>query len=125
MSRFTVYKEIDIAAAHFLREYHGKCERLHGHNYRIRVYVSADELDSEGMVLDFVQLKELMRELIHERFDHQFLNETPPFDVLNPSSEHLARYCAEELAARLDDGRIRVSECHVWETDTSCAIYRR
>jgi 6-pyruvoyltetrahydropterin/6-carboxytetrahydropterin synthase len=123
--RFTVYKEIDIAAAHFLREYHGKCERLHGHNYRIRVYVGADELDSEGMVVDFVQLKALMRELIHDVFDHQNLNDTPPFDVLNPSSEHLARHCAEAIAARLDDGRVRVTECHVWETDTSCAIYRR
>jgi 6-pyruvoyltetrahydropterin/6-carboxytetrahydropterin synthase len=123
--RFTVYKELDFAASHFLREYHGKCERLHGHNYKVQVHVSADELDSEGMVVDFVQLKALMHELIHERFDHRHINEIPPFDVLNPTSEHLARYIAEEIAARLDDGRVRVSEVHIWETDTSCAVYRR
>ena len=123
--RFTVYKELEIAAAHFLREYHGKCENLHGHNYRIRVYVGADELDSEGMVLDFVELKQAMLDVIDARFDHRNINEIAPFDTLNPTAENLARHFAEELAARLDNGRVRVTECHVWETSTSCAVYRR
>lgn len=123
--RFSVYKEIEFAASHFLREYHGKCEALHGHNYRVRVYVSADELDSEGMVVDFVALKALMMEVIDARFDHRHINEIPPFDTVNPTAENLARYFAEEIAQRLDDERIRVSECRVWETARNCAVYRR
>lgn len=125
LPRYTVYKEIEFAASHFLREYHGKCERLHGHNYKVQVFVSADELDSEGMVVDFVELKALMLEIIDGRFDHRHINEIPPFDTLNPTAENLARYIAEEIGARLDDARMRVSECRVWETATSCAVYRR
>ena len=122
--RFTVFKETDFAAAHFLREYHGKCESLHGHNYRVRVYVGAEELDSEGMVVDFVELKRVMLDVI-ERLDHRNINDIPPFDVLNSTSEHLARYIAEEVAKVVDNDRARVTECHVWETDRNCAIYRR
>jgi 6-pyruvoyltetrahydropterin/6-carboxytetrahydropterin synthase len=123
--RFTVFKEIGFAAAHFLREYHGKCEALHGHNYRVRVYVGADELDPEGMVLDFVELRRVLREVVDERLDHRHLNEVPPFDSRNPTAEHIAQWIAEEAAARIDDARVRVVECHVWETETNCAIYRR
>jgi 6-pyruvoyltetrahydropterin/6-carboxytetrahydropterin synthase len=122
--RFSVFKETDFAAAHFLREYCNQCENLHGHNYRVRVYVGADELDATGMVIDFVQLKAAMMEVVL-RFDHHNINEVPPFDSLNPTAEHVARYIAEEVAARLDNERVRVTECHLWETDRSCAIYRR
>ncbi|MDQ3023430.1 MAG: 6-carboxytetrahydropterin synthase QueD [bacterium] len=122
--RYTVFKETDFAAAHFLREYHGKCEALHGHNYRVRLYVGADELDAEGMVLDFVALKRAMQQVIG-RLDHANINELEPFDLLNPTAEHIARYIAEGVAAQVDDARVRVSECHVWETDRSCAIYAR
>jgi len=123
--RFTVFKEISFAAAHFLREYHGKCETLHGHNYRVRVYVGADELDSEGMVVDFVQLREVLRRIVDERLDHWNLNDVAPFDRLNPTAEHIAQWIGDEAAAQVDDARVRVTECHVWETETNCAIYRR
>jgi 6-pyruvoyltetrahydropterin/6-carboxytetrahydropterin synthase len=122
--RFTVYKEQDFAASHFLREYHGKCENLHGHNYRVRVYVGADDLDHEGMVVDFMQLKAAMGTVL-SRLDHAHINDVPPFDVLNPTAEHIARYIAEEVASSVDDDRARVTQCHVWETDRNCAIYRR
>jgi 6-pyruvoyltetrahydropterin/6-carboxytetrahydropterin synthase len=122
--RFTVFKETDFAAAHFLREYRNQCENLHGHNYRVRVYVGADELDSTGMVIDFVKLKSAMMEVVR-RFDHHNINEVPPFDLLNPTAEHVARYIAEEVATAIDSDRVRVTECHLWETDRSCAIYRR
>jgi 6-pyruvoyltetrahydropterin/6-carboxytetrahydropterin synthase len=122
--RYTVVKEQDFSAAHFLREYHGKCEQLHGHNYRVRVHVGADELDSEGLVVDLVALKAAMREVIGP-LDHTCLNELEPFAELNPSLEHLARYIAEEVAARIDDRRARVIRCEVWETDRNCAVYRR
>src|SRR5687767_5266660 len=102
--RFTVFKETDFAAAHFLREYHGKCENLHGHNYRVRVYAGADELDGEGMVVDFVLLKRALLEVVN-RFDHRNINDVPPFDTLNTTSEHLAQYIAEEVARAVDDAR--------------------
>ena len=123
--KYTVYKEIEFAASHFLREYHGKCEELHGHNYTVRVYVGGDELDGEGMVVDFVQLKGLMRELIHDRLDHKHINDVPPFDQMNPTSENMARHFAEAIAERLDDSRCRVTECRVYETARNCAMYRR
>lgn len=123
--RFTVCKEIQFAASHFLREYHGKCEALHGHNYRVQLCVGADELDGEGMVLDFVELRQVLREIVDERLDHAHLNDTPPFDKLNPTAEHIAQWIAEEVATRVDDSRVRVTECRVWETDTNCAVYRR
>jgi 6-pyruvoyltetrahydropterin/6-carboxytetrahydropterin synthase len=122
--RYTVFKETDFAAAHFLREYHGKCEALHGHNYRVRLYVGADVLDSEGMVVDFVELKAALLAVLG-RLDHANINEVAPFTELNPTAENIARHIAEEVAARVDDERVRVVECHVWETDRSCAIYRR
>ena len=122
--RFEVSKELDFSAAHFLREYQGECERLHGHNYRVRVFVGADELDSEGLVVDFSKLKAALKRVI-ERFDHRLLNEVEPFDELNPSLEHLARYIAEEVAQAVDDERCRVTECHLWETERNCAVYRR
>jgi 6-pyruvoyltetrahydropterin/6-carboxytetrahydropterin synthase len=122
--RFTVVKEQDFAAAHYLREYQGNCEKLHGHNYRVQVHVGCNELDGEGLVLDFQKLKQAMREVIAP-FDHASLNEVPPFDTMNPTCEHLARHIAEKVAKQIDDGRARVTECHVWETDRNCAVYRR
>lgn len=122
--RFVVYKEQDFAAAHFLREYQGQCEHLHGHNYVVRVYAGCDELDSEGLVVDFGALKAALQRVL-ARFDHGLLNDTPPFDAQSPTVEHLARFIAEEVAAQLDDARARVIACAVWETPRNCAIYRR
>jgi 6-pyruvoyltetrahydropterin/6-carboxytetrahydropterin synthase len=122
--RFSVFKETDFAAAHYLREYQGACERLHGHNYRVRVYVGAEELDSIGMVVDFVALKRALMEVVN-RFDHYNINDIPPFDTRNTTAENIAQYFAEEIALLVDDDRVRVTECRVWETDRSCAIYRR
>jgi 6-pyruvoyltetrahydropterin/6-carboxytetrahydropterin synthase len=122
--RYVVSKEQDFAAAHFLRQYHGKCEQLHGHNYIVRVHVGCDELDAEGMVVDFCRLRDVMREVLG-RFDHQLLNDIAPFDALNPTLEHLARYIAEEVAAQIDDSRARVTACELWETARNCATYHR
>jgi 6-pyruvoyltetrahydropterin/6-carboxytetrahydropterin synthase len=123
-ARFTVFKEQDFNAAHFLREYQGGCERLHGHNYRVRVYAASDELDNAGLVVDFAALKAAMQEVLG-RFDHRLLNEIPPFDSAPPSLERLAQHIAEEVAQRIDDARVRIAACQVWETERNCAIYRR
>jgi 6-pyruvoyltetrahydropterin/6-carboxytetrahydropterin synthase len=124
LPRFSVMKEQDFAAAHFLRQYHGGCEQLHGHNYIVRLHMGCDELDSDGMVADFCRLRDVLREVLG-RFDHKLINDVPPFDALNPTVEHLARYIAEECAAQLDDARVRVTSCEIWETARNCAMYRR
>lgn len=122
--RYTVFKEQDFSAAHFLREYHGQCEMLHGHNYRIRVFAGCDELDDEGMVIDFALLKAAINEVTRP-FDHALLNEVEPFTHLNPTLENMARYICEEVALRIDTERVRVTACQLWETDRNSIIYRR
>ncbi len=119
---YTLEVEGEFAAAHQLREYSGKCERLHGHNWRVRLAVEAEELPATGMLVDFGELKRLLGTCL-ERYDHGFLNETPPFDRLNPTSERLARAIAEAAAESLPPPA-RVSAVTVWESDRCSATYR-
>lgn len=111
-----------FAAAHRLRNFQGKCEQLHGHNWKVEVFVRADQLDSAGLVRDFGEIKAVTQEVLNG-LDHRYLNELSPFQQENPSSEHIARYLYQELRRRLDDERARVSKVSVWESDTSCATY--
>ena len=122
--RYTVFKQLDFSAAHFLREYHGMCERLHGHNYKVRIHVSAEQLDSEGVVIDYVELKEAMLRVV-DLYDHQLLNEVRPFDEINPTLESFAEFLCEEVAKDIDSDRRRVTKCELWETERNCAIYER
>ena len=115
-------KEIYFEAAHFLREYNGKCENLHGHNWRVRATLAASALDHEELVYDFAALKKHLLE-ITGTLDHTLVNEVPPFDVRNPSAENIAIYIAEQLQHRVDDGRVWVESVEVWETPTSRAQY--
>ena len=85
---FEVTVEDTFAAGHYLRNYKGKCENPHGHNYKIRVTLAGAELDKAGLLLDFKDLREVMRHVI-ERLDHQMINEIEPFTVINPSAENL------------------------------------
>ena len=111
-----------FSAAHNLREYKGKCERLHGHNWRVDLHMEGDRLDDKGMILDFRDAKRILAEAL-EAFDHAYLNEVPPFDQINPSSENLARVIAEAVAARLPAG-VRVAGVTTWESDRCGATYR-
>ncbi len=121
---FEVSVEETFAAGHALRNYHGKCENVHGHNYRVLVTLEGAELDGAGLLVDFVHLKKLMREVI-ERLDHRYLNEVPPFDELNPSAENMAKYLYDEMSKGLAAGtKVRVSAVKLWETDTASATYR-
>jgi 6-pyruvoyltetrahydropterin/6-carboxytetrahydropterin synthase len=124
---FEVSVEQTFAAGHALRGYRGKCENVHGHNYRVRVTVEGEQLNSIGLLVDFVEVKRLMKAVI-EHLDHQFINDLPPFDQWNPSAENMARYFYEEIAKGLATGDaevpVRVAEVKVWETDTSIATYR-
>src|ERR1700678_1560208 len=122
---FEVTVDDTFAAGHYLRNYKGKCENPHGHNYKIRVTLAGTELDKAGLLLDFKDLREVMKHVI-ERLDHQMINEIEPFTVINPSAENLAKYFYDESNTRLKsvtNGRVRVKDVTVFETDTTTAKY--
>jgi 6-pyruvoyltetrahydropterin/6-carboxytetrahydropterin synthase len=121
---FEVSVEQTFAAGHALRNYKGKCENVHGHNYRVRITVQGDRLDSTGLLVDFLDVKSLIGGVV-DYLDHQFINDLPPFDKLNPSAENIAKYFYDQVSGGLkNEVPIRVSEVKVWETDTSSAVYR-
>jgi 6-pyruvoyltetrahydropterin/6-carboxytetrahydropterin synthase len=122
---YEVTVEDSFAAGHYLREYKGKCENPHGHNYKVRVTLTGAALDKAGLLLDFKDLKEVMKHVI-DRLDHQMLNEIEPFIQLNPSAENLARYFYDQTNGRLKSltsGRVVVKDVTIWETDTTTARY--
>ena len=119
---FEIARERTFSASHQLRNYKGRCERLHGHNWRVRVCVSAKDLNDSGMVIDFHELDKMMAEAI-EPFDHRHLNEVDAFEIANPSAENIARAVGESVRARLQGTEIRVSYCDVFENDLSRARY--
>jgi len=114
--------QTQFSAAHFLRNYKGKCESLHGHNWRIEVLVVSESLSPSGMVMDFAELKKKTNEVI-EDFDHKNLNELDYFDKHSPSSEEIASYIFTRLKEVISDYGCKLSEVRVWETDSSCASY--
>jgi 6-pyruvoyltetrahydropterin/6-carboxytetrahydropterin synthase len=122
---FEISVDETFAAGHALRGYKGKCENVHGHNYRVRVTLSGQQLDSVGMLYDFVHLKKVIQEVIRS-LDHRFLNDFSPFDVVNPSAENIARHIYEETAKQLREAPngAGITSITVWETDTTAATYR-
>ena len=122
---FEVCVEETFAAGHALRSYKGKCENMHGHNYRVRVTMEGPELDHVGLLCDFGHVKKVMHEVIGA-LDHKFLNEMAPFDTVNPSAENIAKYFYEQAAAQMHGhaNGARIASVTVWETDTTRAIYR-
>jgi 6-pyruvoyltetrahydropterin/6-carboxytetrahydropterin synthase len=122
---FEVTVEDTFAAGHYLRDYKGKCEKPHGHNYKVRVTLAGKELDRAGLLVDFKELREVMKQVI-DRLDHQMMNDLEPFTELNPSAENLAKYFYDQATSRLQqvtDGRVRVKNVTVFETDTTTATY--
>jgi len=119
---FEISVEYSFAAGHALRGYKGKCENVHGHNYKVQVMVAGPRLNSVGLLMDFVDLRAAIKVLV-ERLDHRFLNDLPPFDRQNPSAENIAKYFADTLSPQLCGG-LRLSAVTVWETDTTSATYR-
>ncbi|HEY6186776.1 MAG TPA: 6-carboxytetrahydropterin synthase QueD [Pyrinomonadaceae bacterium] len=122
--QFEVMIERNFSSAHQLRGYKGKCENLHGHNYRVEIYARGAELDNIGLLVDFGELKEAADEVV-QYLDHRNINELAPFDEeLNPSAENLARYILERVAARVGDDRVSVYKVRCFETPTSVATYQ-
>jgi 6-pyruvoyltetrahydropterin/6-carboxytetrahydropterin synthase len=122
---FQVSVEETFSAGHALRGYKGKCENPHGHNYRVQVTLEGPQLDGIGLLIDFTQLKEVMRTVI-KRLDHQFINDLEPFTAVNPSAENMAKYFYDEVSGSLTGlpAGARVTDVVVWETDTAMAKYR-
>ena len=122
---FEVSVEQVFAAGHALRNYKGKCENIHGHNWRVQVVIEGEQLDGTGLLVDFIDVKELMGSVI-ARLDHQFLNEVAPFDVKNPSAENIAEYFYQQMSAGLEKTAVpvRIREVKIWETDIQSASYR-
>src|SRR5881394_1515835 len=122
---FEVTVEDSFAAGHYLRNYKGKCEKPHGHNYKIRVTLTGKELDKAVLLLDFKDLREVMKHVI-DRLDHQMINDISPFTELNPSAENLSKYFYDQTNTRLRsvaNGRVLVRDVTIFETDTTTAKY--
>lgn len=116
---YSVRVESSFAAAHFLAHYEGKCERLHGHNYRVRAWARGAELGAGGMLVDFGDLKSALRQVL-EGLDHRLLNELPQF-LDDPSAERIAKYIYDGIKERLPEAPLSAVE--VFETETSMARY--
>jgi 6-pyruvoyltetrahydropterin/6-carboxytetrahydropterin synthase len=121
---FQVSVEETFSAGHALRGYKGKCENPHGHNYRVQVTLEGPQLDPIGLLIDFTQLKHVVRDII-KRLDHQFINDLEPFTAVNPSAENMAKYFYEEITSQLRDlpAGAQVKDVVIWETDTAMAKY--
>ena len=121
--QFEVMIERNFSSAHQLRGYRGKCENLHGHNYKIEIYARGKELNNIGLLVDFVELKQAADDLV-TYLDHKNLNELEPFVVeQNPSAENVARFVLEKLAAKINDERVQIYKVRCFETPTSAATY--
>jgi 6-pyruvoyltetrahydropterin/6-carboxytetrahydropterin synthase len=122
---FEAFVDETFSAGHALRGYHGKCENVHGHNYKVRVTIAGAELDSVGLLVDFSLVKKAIQGVI-QTLDHHFLNDMAPFDVINPSAENIARHIYQETARLLptSPAGAAVASITVWETDTTAATFR-
>jgi len=121
MFELTIMAEFE--AAHNLCNYQGKCNRLHGHNWKVEVTVQGQKLDEIGMVIDFTVLKAEVKKII-DRLDHYYLNELAAFQQQNPTAEHIAKYIYDELVDSLVKHDVTLYQVKVWESARSAVAYR-
>lgn len=110
----------EFSAAHKLNQYPGNCANIHGHTWRIELYISGNKLDEIGMLIDFRQAKSVLSEVI-KSFDHQFINSINPFNQINPTAENLASYIYDQVKLLLPD--YNIAKVKVWESSSSCVSY--
>ena len=124
MKRYELSVEDQFSSAHQLRGYMGKCENMHGHNWRVKLRVTGSTLDSIGLLVDFGVLKKILKEVL-SRIDHVNINDTPPFNSINPSSENISEYICSEVQHVLDSEApgVTVSSVTVWESPASSCTY--
>ena len=120
MYQISVEKHFD--AAHFLRGYKGKCEALHGHHFRVVVKIESSEVNDIGIAYDFTDLKQHLGDIL-ARFDHTCLNDVPPFDKINPSSENIATTIYDELKTKLAGTTVSIASVEVWESPQQGIVY--
>ncbi|MDR3048223.1 MAG: 6-carboxytetrahydropterin synthase QueD [Elusimicrobiota bacterium] len=118
--KYQVSSTKTFAGAHFLRGYKGKCENLHGHNWKVRAAFSGSKLDKTGMLLDFTDIKAALDKTMLY-LDHKCLNEIPPFNKINPTAENIAAFIYSELK-KYQSKTAKIAEVEVWESETSSAI---
>src|SRR5947207_12108714 len=121
---YEISVDYTFAAGHALRDYKGKCENVHGHNYKLRVTIEGAALNSTGLLIDFIDVRAAIKALA-DRLDHQFLNDLPPFDKVNPSAENIAKYFCDGLQSRIQPQGVHVQAVTVWETDAASATFRQ
>lgn len=122
---YKIKVELGFSAAHNLRGYKGKCEELHGHNWKVEVGIGSTGVDKTGMVMDFTILKAKLNKIL-ESMDHKYLNNISYFKKVNPTSENIAKYIYDNLAASLSKGNpkdLKILEVTVWESDKARATY--
>ena len=119
---YQVSVEQHFDAAHFLRGYQGKCEAVHGHRFRVVVKLKASGVDEVGLAYDFTVLKQQLADIL-SRFDHTCLNDMPPFDKINPSSENIASTIYNELKLKVAKAPVSLSCVEVWESPESGVAY--
>lgn len=119
---YQISVEQDFDAAHFLRGYQGKCEALHGHRFRAVAKVNSSQVDDIGIAYDFKLLKQHLADIL-ARFDHTCLNDVPPFDKINPSSENIAATIYNELEPKLVTAPVSIYCVEVWESPQSGVAY--
>lgn len=119
---YQLFVEEHFDAAHYLPDYHGKCEKLHGHRFRVVARFEASKLDETGLAYDFVQLKKQLREVL-ARFDHTCLNDVAPLNRIGPSSENIAATIYDVLKARFAKSPLKLVTLEVWESPTTGVAY--
>lgn len=119
---FELMIETNFASAHQLRGYKGECEKLHGHNWKVQVYVLAERLNDIDIALDFRDFKKMTEEVVAP-LDHGYLNDIFPFTEKNPSSENIAKWIFDSLRKKINDDYIHLSGVTVWESETASATY--
>jgi len=119
---YHLFVEEHFDAAHYLPNYHGKCEKLHGHRFKVVARLEAARLDETGLAYDFAQLKQHLGEVL-ARFDHTCLNDVPPLDKIGPSSENIAATIYEALHAQLYKSPVKLVNVEVWESPTTGVAY--
>ena len=111
-----------FAAAHQLSMVGSKCENMHGHNWKIEVYVTGDKLNAGGVLVDFGEIKAQLADVM-KKLDHKYLNELDYIPDGKPSSENIAYFVATELQSKINSSSARVSRVTAWESDDACATY--
>jgi 6-pyruvoyltetrahydropterin/6-carboxytetrahydropterin synthase len=119
---YEISVEMDFDAAHALRGYQGKCERLHGHRFKVVAIVNGKKLDEIGLAYDFTLLKKHLGEIL-AKYDHTNLNEEAPFNRVNPSSENIAATIYRKLKKKLSVSPVSLAAIEVWESPQSRVKY--